>query len=118
MPSRVSAETTRKSKQTKCRPGGPELDSFEETSVMTSPASDIKAEIQELIDLQIRVFGQRAPLTVLDLEDCRCRIERIKWLGRKLDEIGIAESSREGSAEGQRQSGGGQGSRFVAAIKR
>jgi len=89
MPSRVSTETRRKSKQIKCPPDRPELDSFEEASVMTSPATAIRTEIQELIDLQIRVFGQRAPLTVVDLEDCRCRTERIKSLGRKLDQIGI-----------------------------
>jgi len=57
---------------------------------MTSPATAIRTEIQELIDLQIRVFRQRAPLTVVDLEDCRRRVERIKSLGRELDQIGIA----------------------------
>ena len=56
---------------------------------MTSPATAIKTEIQELIDLQIQVFGQRAPLTPFELEDCR-RVERVKSLGRKLDQIGIA----------------------------
>jgi len=90
MPSRVSTETRRKSKQTKCPPDRPELDSSEEASAMTSPATAIRTEIQELIDLQIRVFSQGAPLTVFELEDYRGRAERIKSLGRKLDQIGIA----------------------------
>ena len=90
MPSRVSTETRLKSKPTKCPPDRRELDSLDEASVMTSPATAIRTEIQELIDLQIRVFRQRAPLTVVDLEDCRRRVERIKSLGRELDQIGIA----------------------------
>jgi hypothetical protein len=61
---------------------------------MTSPATAIKTEIRELIDLQIQVFCRRAPLTVLELEDCRLRAERIKSLGRKLDQIGIAATKR------------------------
>jgi len=56
---------------------------------MTIPATAIKTEIRELIDLQTRVFGQSAPLTPFELEDCRCRAERIKSLGQQLDQIGI-----------------------------
>ena len=56
---------------------------------MTTPATVIKTEIRELIDLQIQVFGQAAPLTPFELEDCRRRTERIKSLGRELDQIGI-----------------------------
>ena len=73
----------------------PKLDLFEEASVMTSPAAAIKTEIRELIDLQIQVFGQPAPLTVVDLEDCRCRAERIESLGRKLDQLGMAATKRD-----------------------
>ena len=36
---------------------------------MTSPATAIKTEIRELIDLQIQVFGQPAPLTAFELDD-------------------------------------------------
>ena len=96
MPSRVSTKIRRTAKQTECPPDRPELDSFKEASVMISPATAIRTEIQELIDLQIEVFGKRAPLTVLDMEDCRCRVERIKSLGRKLDQIGIAGIQQEG----------------------
>jgi len=66
------------------------LDLFEEASVMTSPAAAIKTEIRELIDIQIQVFGQPTPLTPFELADCRRRAERIKSLGRELDQLGIA----------------------------
>ena len=56
---------------------------------MTTPAAAIKTEIRKLIDLQIQVFGQRAPLTPFDLEDCSLRAERIKSLGRELDQLGM-----------------------------
>ena len=55
-----------------------------------SALTAIKTEIRELIDLQIQVFGQPAPLTPLELEDCRLRVERIKSLGRELDQVSIA----------------------------
>ena len=57
---------------------------------MTSPATAIKTEIRELIDVQIQVFGQPSPLTPFDLEEFRRRAERIKSLGQKLDQVGIA----------------------------
>lgn len=62
---------------------------------MTTPATAIKTEIRELIDLQIQVFGQPARLTPLELEDCRRRAERIKSLGRELDQVGIAAIQQE-----------------------
>jgi len=96
MPSRFSTEITRKPEQTSRRPDRPQVDSFEEAIVMTSPATAIKNEIQKLIDLQIQVFGHRAPLTVLELEDCRRRAVTIKSLGRKLDQLGIAAIKQEG----------------------
>jgi len=54
---------------------------------MTTPASAIKDEVRELIHAQIAIFGQPAPLTSSDLEDCRRRAERIKLLGRELDQV-------------------------------
>jgi hypothetical protein len=74
----------------------PQLDLVEEASVMTSPATAIKTEIRELINLQIQVFGHPAPLTSFELEDCRRRAERIKSLGRELDQVGIAAIQLEG----------------------
>ena len=56
---------------------------------MTTPAAAIKSEIRELIDLQIQVFGQPAPLTPFELEDSRRRTEKIKSLGQELDQLGI-----------------------------
>ena len=55
----------------------------------TNPANAIKTEIRQLIDLQIRVFGQLTPLTPFELEDCRRRAEKINSLGRELDQLGI-----------------------------
>jgi hypothetical protein len=106
MRSRVSTETRRESKQTECPPDRPELDSFEEASVMTSPATAIRTEIQELIDLQIRVFGQREPLTGFELEDYRRRAERIKRSGESLIKSVSPPSSRKGSAERRTQIAG------------
>ena len=60
-----------------------------EASVMTTPAIAIKTEIRERIDLQIQVFGQPTQLTPFELADYRRRAERIKSLGRELDQLGI-----------------------------
>jgi hypothetical protein len=65
-----------------------ELDLFKEASVMISRATAIKREIRELIDLQIQVFRQLAPLTPFELEDFRRRAERINLLGQELDRAG------------------------------
>jgi hypothetical protein len=54
---------------------------------MTTPATSIKNEIRELIDVQIETFGQKSPLTPSALSECRYRAERIKLLGRELDRI-------------------------------
>lgn len=56
--------------------------------MMTSPATAIRDEIQELIEVQIQTFGQRSRLTPLQLRDCSYRAERIKQLGQELDRIG------------------------------
>jgi hypothetical protein len=55
---------------------------------MTTPAIAIRNEIRELIHEQIERFGQPAPLTSSELEDCHCRAERIKLLGQELDRVG------------------------------
>lgn len=57
--------------------------------MMTTPASAIKHEIRELIDVQIETFGQPSPLTPSELSQCRYRAERIKLLGQELDRIGM-----------------------------
>jgi hypothetical protein len=56
--------------------------------MMTTPASAIKSEIRELIHVQIEIFGQPAPSTSFELEECRRRTERIKLLGQELDRVG------------------------------
>lgn len=43
---------------------------------MTTPAIAIRNEILDLIHEQIEIFGQAAPLTPSELEDCHCRAER------------------------------------------
>jgi hypothetical protein len=55
---------------------------------MTTPATAIRNEILELIEVQIRTFGQPARLTPLELSECSYRAERIKRLGQELDRIG------------------------------
>jgi hypothetical protein len=55
---------------------------------MTTPAIAIRNEIRNLIQEQIAMFGQLAPLTSSELEDCHCRTERIKLLGEELDRVG------------------------------
>jgi hypothetical protein len=54
-----------------------------------APAPAIKKEIRDLIDVQIRVFGQPCPLTPFELDDCRRRAEQIKLLGQELDRISL-----------------------------
>lgn len=62
---------------------------------MTNPATAIRMEIRELINLQIQVFGQSEPLTPSELEDCHRRAEQIKSLGRELDQVGFAALQQE-----------------------
>jgi hypothetical protein len=54
---------------------------------MTTPATTIKDEIRELIDIQIDAFGQPTPVTASELSECRYRSERIKLFGHELDRI-------------------------------
>jgi hypothetical protein len=57
---------------------------------MTIPATAIREEIRELIEVQIQTFGQPCRLTPSELRDCSRRAERIKRLGQELDRIGRA----------------------------
>jgi len=54
---------------------------------MTTPATTIKDEIRELIDIQIDAFGQPTPLTASELSECSYRSERIKLFGHELGRI-------------------------------
>ena len=64
---------------------------------MTTPASAIKDEVWELIDAQIKTFGQPSPLTPSELSQFSYRAERIKQLGQELDRIGRTAIRRLGS---------------------
>ena len=55
---------------------------------MTTPTTTIKNEILELIEAQVKTFGQPSRLTPIELKECSDRAERIKQLGQELDEIG------------------------------
>lgn len=56
---------------------------------MTTPATAVRDEIRELIDVQIKTFGQPSPLTPSELSEFRYRAERIKLLGQEVDRIGM-----------------------------
>jgi hypothetical protein len=58
--------------------------------MMTTPADAIRDEVWELIDIQIEAFRQPSHLTSIELSECHSRAERIKRLGRELDQIGRA----------------------------
>lgn len=57
---------------------------------MTTPASAIRDEVRQLIDLQIETFRQQSRLTSSELTEYHRRAERIKQLGQELDRIGRA----------------------------
>ena len=57
-------------------------------SMMTNPASAIKREVFELIELQIETFRREGCLTDSDLEQYRARSGEISRLYRELDQIG------------------------------
>ena len=59
-----------------------------EGSTMTIPATAIRDEIRELIEVQIQTFGQPSRLTPSELRDCSRRAERIKQLGQEVDRMG------------------------------
>jgi hypothetical protein len=55
---------------------------------MTTPADAIREEVWELIEDQIKTFGQPSRLTPAELSEFSYRAERIKQLGQELDKIG------------------------------
>jgi hypothetical protein len=63
--------------------------------MMTTPATAIKNEIRQLINLHIEVFGRPSPLTPSELEECRRRAERIRLLGQELDRISLLTNTDE-----------------------
>jgi uncharacterized protein with von Willebrand factor type A (vWA) domain len=56
----------------------------------TDPASAIKREVLQLIDLQIETLKQASSLDSSQLQDYQVRSERIRKLYEELDRIGRA----------------------------
>jgi hypothetical protein len=55
--------------------------------MMTDPASAIKREVHQLVDLQIETLRQLSNLTTSDLVDDRVRSKKIAVLYHELDQI-------------------------------
>jgi len=55
--------------------------------MMTDPASAIKNEVDQLIELQIQTLRQGSCLGTTDLLDYSVRAERIRTLYQELDRI-------------------------------
>jgi hypothetical protein len=55
--------------------------------MMTNPASAIKREVHQLVDLQIQTLRQPSCLTTSDLVDYRVRSKKITVLYQELDQI-------------------------------
>ncbi len=55
---------------------------------MTTPASAIKDELRVQIEVQIKIFGQPAPLTSSQLREFHDRFEKISALCQELNQIG------------------------------
>ncbi|MFZ0859039.1 MAG: hypothetical protein WCA27_07775 [Candidatus Sulfotelmatobacter sp.] len=55
--------------------------------MMTDPASAIKREVHQLVDLQIETLQQPSRLTTSDLLDYRVRSKKITVLYHELDQI-------------------------------
>jgi len=58
--------------------------------MVTDPASAIKREVSQLIELQIETLRRDRRLTDSDLQEYRVRSGKISLLYRELDRIGIA----------------------------
>jgi len=58
--------------------------------MITEPASAIKREVLQLIDLQIATLRQQSSLNTSQLQDFRTRAERLRRLYEELDRIGRA----------------------------
>jgi hypothetical protein len=54
---------------------------------MTDPASAIKHEVHQLVDLQIETLRQSSSLTTSDLLDYRVRSQKIGVLYQKSDQM-------------------------------
>ena len=55
--------------------------------MMTGPASAIKREVHQLVDLQIQTLRQPSSLTTSDLLDYRVRSNKLTVLYQELDQI-------------------------------
>jgi hypothetical protein len=55
--------------------------------MMTDPASAIKREVHQLVDLQIETLRQPSRLTTSDLLDYRMRSKKLAVLYHELDQI-------------------------------
>jgi hypothetical protein len=55
--------------------------------MMTDPASAIKREVHQLVDLQIETLRQPSNLTTSDLVDYRERSKKITVLYHELDQL-------------------------------
>ena len=58
--------------------------------MMTDPATAIKHEVLQLVELQIETLRREERLTECDLEQYRARSGRISCLYQELDRIGRA----------------------------
>ena len=59
--------------------------------MITNPASAIKREVLQLIDLQIETLKQTSPLDSSQLNDYQARSQRIRKLYEELDRIGLTQ---------------------------
>jgi hypothetical protein len=55
--------------------------------MMTDPASAIRSEVHQLVELQIQTFRQESSLTPSQLLDYHNRSDQISRLYRELDQI-------------------------------
>jgi len=63
--------------------------------MMTDPASAIKREVHQLVDLQIQTLRQPSSLTTSDLLDYRVRSKKLTVLYQELDQIRRASFKRQ-----------------------
>jgi hypothetical protein len=63
--------------------------------MMTDPASGIKREVLQLIELQIETLRREGRLTDSDLQQYRARSGEISRLYRELDRIGRTRVNRQ-----------------------
>jgi hypothetical protein len=63
--------------------------------MITEPASAIKRDVLQLIDLQIATLRQESSLDSSQLKDFRARSKRLRELYGELDRIGRARSKAE-----------------------